>query len=195
MPRLNPLSREELGELAPVIEGIESQMGYVPNSLMTLGRKPELVKAVFGFAGVAMAPGSVGADLKNMLAQITSKSAGCAYCQAHTGHASHNVGISAEKEAALWDYETSDLFGEGERAALRVAQGAAQVPNAVTDEDFEALKGHFTDDQIVEIVAVIAAFGFFNRWNDTMATELESSPLRFAQDELGPKGWDVGKHG
>lgn len=195
MPRLNPLTREELGELAPVIEGIESQMGYVPNSLMTLGRKPELVKAVFGFAGAAMAPGSVGADLKNMLAQVTSKSAGCAYCQAHTGHAAHNVGISAEKEAAIWEYETSNLFTDGERAALRVAQGAAQVPNAVSDEDFEALKGHFTDDQIVEIVAVIAAFGFFNRWNDTMATELESSPLRFAQDELGPKGWDVGKHG
>lgn len=195
MPRLAPLNRDELGELAPVIEGIEAQMGYVPNSLMTLGRKPELVKAVFGFAGAAMAPGDVGADLKNMLAQITSKSAGCVYCQAHTGHASHTVGISAEKEAAIWEYETSDLFTEAERAALRVAQGAAQVPNAVSDEDFEALKAHFTDDQIVEIIAVVAAFGFFNRWNDTMATELESSPLRYAQDELGPKGWAVGKHG
>ncbi len=195
MPRLTPLTREELGEIAPLIEGIEAQLGYVPNSLMTMGRKPELVKAVFGFAGAAMAPGSVDADLKNMLAQITSKSAGCAYCQAHTGHGANGAGISSEKEAAIWEYETSDLFSEGERAALRVAQGAAQVPNAVTDEDFEALKGHFTDDQIVEIVAVIAAFGFFNRWNDTMATELESTPLRFAQDSLGPKGWDVGKHG
>jgi len=69
------------------------------------------------------------------------------------------------------------------------------APNAVTDEDFEALKQHFSEDEIIEIVAVIGMFGFFNRFNDTMATELENSPLRYATENLGPKGWAVGKHG
>jgi alkylhydroperoxidase family enzyme len=68
------------------------------------------------------------------------------------------------------------LFSDSERAALRVAQGAAQVPNAVTDADFAELKGHYTDAQIVDI-AVISLFGFLNRFDDTMATELEASPL------------------
>jgi len=101
---------------------------------------------------------------------------------------------AADKEKALWEYETSPLFTAAERAALRVAQGAAQVPNAVTDEDFEELKKHYTDTQIVDIVAVIALFGFLNRFNDTMATELETSPLAVGRRYLAERGWSVGKH-
>ncbi len=77
---------------------------------------------------------------------------------------------------------------------LRIAQSVAQVPNAVTDEDFEELRQYWDDDQVVEIIAAISTFGFFNRWNDTLATELESSPLQFAKDNLSDAGWDVGKH-
>ena len=81
-----------------------------------------------------------------------------------------------------------------ERAALRVAQSAAQVPNAVTDQDFAELKRYYSDEQIVDIVAVIALFGFLNRFNDTMATELESSPLEAGRRFLAERGWTVGKH-
>src|SRR5712691_8379066 len=108
---------------------------------------------------------------------MASRAAGCGYCMAHTAHTAERVGVPAAKEAALWEYETSPLFTAAERAALRVAQGAAQVPNAVSDEDFAELKRHYSDAQIVDIVAVIALFGFLNRYNDTMATELEASPI------------------
>ncbi len=113
---------------------------------------------------------------------------------AHTAHTADRVGVSAAKEEALWEYETSPLFSAAERAALRVAQGAAQAPNVVTDEDFTALKRYYTDTQIVDIVAVIALFGFLNRFNDTMATELESSPIEAGQRFLAQQGWTVGKH-
>jgi len=193
MPRLDPLPMEELGELKPMLEGLAAQSGYEMNSLKTLGRKPEIVQTLMAFATTVMGPGDVSAELKNMVAQIVSKAAGCGYCMAHTSHAGHGPN-DADKDAALWEYETSDLFSEAERSALRVAQGAGQSPNAVTDENFNALKEHFSDDQIIEIVSVISMFGFFNRFNDTMATELENSPLRHAQETLGPKGWAVGKH-
>lgn len=113
---------------------------------------------------------------------------------AHTAHTAERVGIPEAKEAALWEYETSPLFSAAERAALRVAQCAGQVPNAVSDEDFAELKRHYGDAQIVDIVAVIALFGFLNRFNDTMATELESSPLEVGKQVLAAKGWTVGKH-
>ena len=195
MPRLDPLPLEDLGDARPILEGIAEQTGYVMNSLSTLGRKPEILASLMGFATSVMAPGDVSPDLKNMVSQIVSKSAGCSYCMAHTGHAGEGAGVTSEKEDALWEYETSDLFTDAERAALRVAQGAGMAPNGVTDEDFDALKEHFTDDQIIEILAVIGMFGFFNRFNDTMATQLEASPLNYAETALGPKGWDVGKHG
>ncbi len=68
------------------------------------------------------------------------------------------------------------------------------MPNAVEDAHFEALRQHFGDEEIVELVAVVALFGFLNRWNDTMATTLEAGPLAFAERQLGGRGWTVGKH-
>jgi hypothetical protein len=38
-------------------------------------------------------------------------------------------------------------------------------------------------------------FGFLNRWNDTMATELEASPVAFAEQALAAIDWARGKHG
>lgn len=125
---------------------------------------------------------------------MASRASGCGYCMAHTAHTAGRVGIPDTKEDAPWQYETSPLFSAAERAALRVAGGAAQVPSAVTDEDFDELKRHYSDAQIVDIVAVIAMFGFLNRFDDTMATELESSPLEAGKRFLAKKGWTVGKH-
>jgi alkylhydroperoxidase family enzyme len=126
-----------------------------------------------------------------MVSQMASRAAGCGYCIAHTAE---RVGIAAEKENALWEFETSPLFSAAERAALRVAQGAAQVPNTVTDADFAELKKHYSETQILDIVAVIALFGFLNRFNDTMATELETSPIEAGKRYLAERGWTVGKH-
>jgi len=68
------------------------------------------------------------------------------------------------------------------------------VPNAVTDQDFAELKRHYTDERIVDIVAVIALFGFLNRFNDTMARNSNHTPLEAGKRFLAQKGWSVGKH-
>jgi alkylhydroperoxidase family enzyme len=85
-------------------------------------------------------------------------------------------------------------LSDAERAALGLAFAAGQVPNAATDAHFEALRAHYDEREIVEIVAVISVFGFLNRWNDTMATTLESAPMHFAADQLASQGWVAGKH-
>ena len=195
MPRVTPLKREDLKELEPFFELVEGAMGFVPNSLLTMARNPALVNAFGGLAAQIQGPGKVADDLKSLISFVASRSAGCQYCMAHTSHVTVNHrGASQEKFDAVWEYETSSLFSEGERAALRVAQGAGQVPNAVTDGEFDALKQHFDDDQIVEIVSVISLFGFLNRWNDTMATELESTPMQYAEKNIASHGWAAGKH-
>ena len=48
--------------------------------------------------------------------------------------------------------------------------------------------------QVIEIVAVIANFGFLNRWTDTMGTELERPHLAWSDQHLSDHGWDPGKH-
>jgi uncharacterized peroxidase-related enzyme len=161
-----------------------------------MARKPELLKA-FNELGKAVnnqTDGSIPASLKYMVANAASLSAGCMYCVAHTGGGTARTGIDEAKVAAIWEFETSDLFTEAERSALRFVQAAAAVPNMATDEDFADLRKHFDDYQIVELVAVISMFGFLNRWNDTMATALEEEPIAFAEKNLAARGWTVGKH-
>jgi len=113
---------------------------------------------------------------------------------AHSAGASLRLGIPEEKFDAVWDYRTSPLFTEAERVAIEFTVAASSQPNDVTDELFARLKRHWTDGQIVEIVGVIALFGFLNRWNDTMATPLEEEPRRIGEKHLAKRGWSVDKH-
>ncbi|MDX2466121.1 MAG: carboxymuconolactone decarboxylase family protein, partial [Acidimicrobiia bacterium] len=74
------------------------------------------------------------------------------------------------------------------------ALAASGVPNTVTDEQFVEMQSHWDDGQIVEILAVIALYGFLNRWNDTLATQLETPSRTAAEKIVGPQGWQVDKH-
>ena len=98
------------------------------------------------------------------------------------------------KLAALWSFETSARSDDRERAALRLALDAGQHQNGATDADFDECRRSFTDDRITAIVAVCARFGFLNRWNDTVATELEPEPRNIADRVLAPQGWNPGEH-
>jgi alkylhydroperoxidase family enzyme len=113
---------------------------------------------------------------------------------AHNAGGSLRSGIKEEKLDKVWEYQTSPLFTDAERVALDFAIAAASQPNAVTDELFERLKRHWNDGQIVEITALIAYFGFTNRFNDSMATPLEEEPIHVAEKHIAKHGWKVGKH-
>lgn len=130
--------------------------------------------------GAIYAPGEIDKGLKRLIGHIASTAAGCKYCQIHTAHGAHEQGEDDTRILAAWDYETSELFTKAERAALRVAQAGAMSPSEVTDAQFTDLRTHYSDAQIVEIVAVISMFGFLNRWNAIMDTELEETPLSYA---------------
>ena len=195
MPRLEPLDLEDCPEESRhALELAQERLGFIPNSLRILARKPKILEAFSNMAHAAWAPGAVEPYLKGLVAHIASRSAGCVYCSAHTTGMAIERGSGAEKIEHIWAYETSGLFSDAERAALRVAQGAALAPNAVTDEDFAELKKHWTGEQIVEILAIISVFGFLNRWNDTLATPLEDGPRDLGEKHLSGWGWEAGKH-
>ena len=84
-----------------------------------------------------------------------------------------NHGVSKEKLADAWTYETSEHYSESERAALRLAHHAAVAPHDVSDEVFDDLQPHWSEEEIIDIVAVISLFGFLNRWNSVLGTDLE----------------------
>jgi len=196
MPRITPKSREELADLEDVFERAEQALGFVPNSFFLMGRRPEMLRAFSRLSReVVGVPGRVPQDLKWLVAHIASQAAGCRYCMAHTaGSANKAKSKTEEKIDAVFEYERSDLFNDAEKAALTVAQAAGTTPNMVSDTDIKNLKNYFDEDQIIEIVGVICLFGWLNRFNDTLATNLEQEPLDFATRHLAASGWQVGKH-
>lgn len=194
MARVAPLPIEELEHLRERFEVTAAVMGFVPNSMPTMAHVPGLAEAFADLAGVILANPKVPMALNQMVAQVASTAAGCRYCQAHTAHSAKNLGISEEKLADLWLWQTSDYFNDAERAALTLAFNAASVPNTATDEHFDEMHRHFDQEQILAIVATISLFGFLNRWNDTLSTDLEDTPHEFAARVLPESGWQAGKH-
>ncbi len=195
MNRVTPLETQEVLEVAPHLQSLIDRGGVIPTSLHVLARRPAVLNAFGPFFNSIMTEGDVPAGLKQLIAHVVSRSAGCLYCQAHTGHFAHTLaGETYDRVEAVWAFETSELFSDAERAALRVARDSGVVPNAATDEQFEELARYWSESEIVEIVSVISMFGFLNRFNDTLANELEPDAVEFSDAHLAQSGWTVGKH-
>jgi uncharacterized peroxidase-related enzyme len=193
MANLDPLRRSELPELEEVFAVYDETMSFVPNSLFTMARRPEVLRALSELITQIWRTGTVPVGLKPLIAIVASAAAGCRYCQAHEAVDARMRGVDDAKIAAIWDFERSPLYSDAERAALRFARDAAAVPNAVAPAHFEELRRHWDEGEIVEIMAVIGLFGFLNRWNDSMATDLEAAPRAFASRTYGDR-WEPGKH-
>ncbi len=170
-------------------------MGFEANSLKIMAHRPEILRGFMALSASILGPdGILPPGLRQMIAYMASATAGCNYCQAHTAHGAFERGVDAEKIENIWSYESSELFGDAERAALSLAQAGASVPNRATQAHFDALTPHFNEAEICEIVGTISLFGFLNRWNDTMATALEDSPLAFAEAHLTHSEWKPERH-
>jgi len=195
MSHITPLKREDLPEFEAMFKQRDAMSGFVANSVLIMGHRPEILSAYQNLLHSIYFQGKVDHSLKVLIAMMRSSAAGCRYCWAHTAnHGANDQGIEAEKLESLWEFETNPIFTDAERAALRLARDAAQLPNAATAAHFDSLRAYFTDAQIVEIVGVISLFAFLNSWNDTLATPLEEIPVSFASEHLQPVGWSVGKH-
>ncbi|MGI9416442.1 MAG: carboxymuconolactone decarboxylase family protein [Geminicoccaceae bacterium] len=191
MPHVAPLNLDESADAREQIAWLASATGFVANSMLTLSHRPEIAKAVLGLikAVVRNPDGTVPQDLRWMVAHVTSLSNGCSYCSAHTFKNGADNGVPQEKLDAIWEFETSPIFSEAERAALRVALTGGQCPSYAEPDDVAELHEHFTEEQIVEIGAVIALFGFNNRWNALMQTDIEPEVNAFLAERnyKGPK--------
>jgi len=195
MSRLKPLPADAVPDLKETLQTYQTYLGYAPNSVLIMQRRPKVVKALAQMASAVWDKESeVNLGFKRLVAYMASRTHGCNYSMAHAAEAAHRLGVDDAKLEAVIDYRTSPLFTEAERAALDFAVAAASQPNAVTDELFGRMRRHWTDAQIVEIAAAVALNGFLNRWNDTMAPALEPAPAEFGEKHLARHGWKAGKH-
>lgn len=192
-PHVAPLDRADLPRFEAMFARYDRVRGFLPNSILTMARRPEVARAFMELNQAVLYEGAVPEALKMMCALIASQAAGCRYCQGHMANLSTVYEVAPDKIAAVWEHETSPLFTPAERAALSLARAAAAQPGEAGPEHFAAAREHFSDDGIVEVVATVALFGYLNRWNDAMATSMEAHPAGVARAAL--PDWTAGKHG
>ncbi|MEM8984029.1 MAG: carboxymuconolactone decarboxylase family protein [Pseudomonadota bacterium] len=193
MPLVKPLPESDVP--ADLSDFFAVTLGVTPNSIRTMSHRPAIATAFTNLNRAVMENhGQLTNELKRLLGFVASRVSGCQYCQAHTALAATRFGTTDARLNDIWNFRDSEHFTAAEKAAFEFAVAAASIPNAVDDALQARLREHWSDGDIVEILGVIALFGYLNRWNDSMATTLEEAPTRSSEQHLASQGWTVGKH-
>jgi len=159
-----------------------------------LGTWPELKNTFQDLKNLVNSERTIPIEFKRMLFTMASLAGGCLHCQSHGAYSLDKMNVPTERVKALWEYETSDLFTDAERAALDLMRDASRTPNSAGPEHFEELRKYYSSEQIVEILAVSCIAAWLNRWNDTIATVTDQESVDWATKNLSDVGWEVGKH-
>ena len=194
MPLVNPIDISD-PSVKELVKFFNETLGFCPNSVLTMQRRPNIARAFIQLNMAVMENhGQLTSEFKRLIAFVSSNTAGCRYCQAHTIRAAERYGSSSERLEHVWDFKNQDFFTNAEKAALQFAQEASMVPVNIIEDTEKQLHVYWSDDDIVEIMGVIALFGYLNRWNDVMATSLEGDAITSGQDLLKGISWVPGKH-
>jgi len=194
-PLVSPIDKNANEETKEMAQFYQETLGFTPNSLFTMMHRPRIARAFLEMNQSVMEnKGRVTSPLKRLLAYLSSKTAGCRYCEAHAIRAADRYGSEQDKLNNIWEYKTYPAFTDAERAVFDFAIAASTIPNAVTDDISNNLRQHWDDGEIVEILGVVALFGYLNRWNDSMGTQLETPAAEDGVKYLEKLGWNVGKH-
>ncbi|CAM1359483.1 Uncharacterized peroxidase-related enzyme [Tenacibaculum sediminilitoris] len=195
MALVTPLDPNHDEETKRLSDFYNETLGFCPNSVLTMQRRPEISKAFINLNKAVMANhGRVTSALKRMIAWVSSNATGCRYCQAHAIRAAERYGAEQEQLDNIWEYKTHPAFSDAERAALDFSLAASMVPNMVDEKIKEELYKHWNEGEIVEMLGVISLFGYLNRWNDSMGTSIEDGAVESGEQYLGKHGWNEGKH-
>ena len=81
-----------------------------------------------------------------------------------------HAGATEAKIAAI-DDETSDLLSPRERVAIRFAEKLAVDHHKIDDQFWTELRRHFSEAEIVELVAHTTVYIGFGRFNDVVGID------------------------
>ena len=124
---------------------------------------PETIKALVAVEEQIQASG-LEKSLIELVKTRASQINGCAFCIAmHTDEALRD-GESTERLTLLDAWEESSLYSEKERAALAWAEDVTLIAESgASKESFEALKAHFSEEEIGWLTFAIVQINGWNR--------------------------------
>jgi len=138
--------------------------------------RPEIARASAALVRAVTQLGTVSAQTKELCALMVAWLNGCDRCvSAHTAYAAR-LGVKPEKLEALSDYAHNPLFDERQRAALSAAVALTREPRALPPAVSDALRAHFDEGEIYEILSAIGVANYLTRVNNALADDAVEVP-------------------
>lgn len=189
MARISRLDRSQVEpELREVYDKFLRDRGNVPYFFRTLAHRPEIFRTAAAHMEAVLKTGTLPTKLKELVVVRTSQLNCTAYCLASHTAISLRLGWTPEHIAALKNWRESGMFSEAEKEALHLAEAMTLNSNDYSDEELARLKRFYSEGEIVELMAAIGLFNYFNRFNNALQMEptKPASAEELAEAGVGP---------
>jgi uncharacterized peroxidase-related enzyme len=171
-PRLSPVPRAQATPaVAEIYDRYMRTRGNVPNMFRTMAHRPEIFETMIAHFEAILHTGTLPLRLKELVIVRTSQLNRCEYCLGSHTRIALRLGWSCEQLENLTHYADRRDFTAAEKAALRLAEQMTLDASHISDEEFEALREYFDEGEIVELMAAIGLFNYFNRFNNALQIE------------------------
>lgn len=175
MPRISRLSRKEVpAETGEIYDRYLLQRGNVPNMFRTVAHRPEIFQSMIAHFEAILNTGTLPLKLKELVIVRTSQLNHCDYCLSSHSRIAKKQGWSEDQILHLEDYAKRDDFTLQEKTALRLAELMTRNERPLTDKEWKEIRDVYSEGEVVELMAAIGLFNYFNRFNNLLG--MESTP-------------------
>jgi uncharacterized peroxidase-related enzyme len=177
MPRLSRLSRKEVPDfIGEIYDRYIRQRGNVPNMFRTMAHRPEIFATMIAHFEAILNTGTLPIRLKELVIVRTSQLNACEYCLASHSMIAKKLGWTEEQLEGLANFDQRSDFTPAEKAALRLAEKMTLDSTHLSDEQFRELRNFYDEGEVVELMAAIGLFNYFNRFNNALQMEPTQTP-------------------
>ncbi len=186
MPRITRLNRSEVSpELRESYDKFLRERGNVPYFFRTLAHRPEIFQTVTAHMHAVLNTGTLPTKLKELVVVRTSQLNCTAYCLASHTAISLRLGWTPEHLEALKNCRDSSLFSDAEKQAIHLAEVMTLNSRAFSDGEMADLRRFYSEGEVIELMAAIGLFNYFNRFNNMLQME---PTLPASAEELAEAG-------
>jgi alkylhydroperoxidase family enzyme len=157
MPRLRPIEMSEATETQRLLIETARANGAPDPLCASIYVRSEAGRNWLRAWNELLNGGILPIPLKELVRVLISTRHHCGYCSTVRSNVAKARGLAEEKVRALGEFESSSLFDERERAALRFAAKFKSGDDGVdSDEAYADIKRHFSEEEIIELALLCA---------------------------------------
>ena len=171
-PRISRLERSQVSlSSVAIYDRYLRDRGNVPYMFRTMAHRPEIFETIIAHMEAVLNTGTLPKALKELVIVRTSQLNQTPYCLASHTAICRKLGWTDAQIDALKGPEAGQHFSRKEQVAIHLAEVMTLDAHGYTAEDFEKLRSFFSEGEVVELMAAIGLFNYFNRFNDLLEME------------------------